>query len=176
MSRFLHEAKTRHSRMVACKGWQPNTGILMKISNDSHPPTAPRFVAKHLLTFRRPRPPKLAFIGLLLAGVFCAHAQSHYTPYTFTTLAGKAGFTGFKDGTNSDARFFFPSGVAVDSAGNVYVGDTKLNAIRKVTADGVVTTLAGGTLGSSSSIRRQWQWTARATFMWRTTATTRSGR
>ena len=42
-----------------------------------------------------------------------------------TTLAGSAGSSGSADGTGSAARFYYPSGVAVDSAGNVYVADTR---------------------------------------------------
>jgi hypothetical protein len=49
-----------------------------------------------------------------------------------TTLAGLAGsLPGSADGTGSIARFSNPSGVAVDSAGNVYVADTGNNTIRK---------------------------------------------
>ena len=68
-----------------------------------------------------------------------------------TTLAGVAGSAGSADGTGSAARFNYPSGVAVDSAGNVYVADTYNCTIRKVTPDGVVTTLAGaaGSYGSA---------------------------
>jgi streptogramin lyase len=51
------------------------------------------------------------------------------------------------DGTGSAARFNNPSGVAVDSHGNLYVSDGNNGAIRKVTPAGVVTTLAGGSFG-----------------------------
>ncbi len=60
-----------------------------------------------------------------------------------TTLAGKAGASGSANGTGSAARFYSPSGVAVDTAGNVYVADTVNDTIRKVTPAGAVTTLAG---------------------------------
>jgi streptogramin lyase len=60
-----------------------------------------------------------------------------------TTLAGLAGSYGSNDGTGSAARFANPQGVAVDSSGTVFVADTDSHTIRKITADGVVTTLAG---------------------------------
>jgi hypothetical protein len=59
-----------------------------------------------------------------------------------TTLAGLAGACTSADGSGSAARFHFPSGVAVDAAGNLYVAEN-FGAIRKVTPAGVVSTLAG---------------------------------
>ena len=64
-----------------------------------------------------------------------------------TTLAGLAGTSGSADGTGSAARFFYPYGVAVDSAGDVWVADSSNGAVRKVSPEGVVTTLATGLAG-----------------------------
>jgi sulfur carrier protein ThiS len=60
-----------------------------------------------------------------------------------STLAGLAGTTGANDGAGSDARFDYPESVAVDSNGNVYVADSYNATIRKVTSEGLVTTIAG---------------------------------
>jgi sugar lactone lactonase YvrE len=70
---------------------------------------------------------------------------------TTTTIAGN-GTYGYFDGTggaNGTTEFTRPAGVAVDSAGYVYVADYWNARLRKVAPDGTTTTLAGnGTAGS----------------------------
>jgi len=81
-----------------------------------------------------------------------------------TTFAGTVGLAGSVDGTGVGiaALFTYPSGVGVDSAGNLYVSDSNNDTIRKITSAGVVTTFAGavgltgysgGTDGSGSAAR-----------------------
>jgi sugar lactone lactonase YvrE len=57
------------------------------------------------------------------------------------SLAG--GSEGFADGAGAAASFNTPSALAIDRDGNLYVADTGNNRIRKVTKEGLVTTLAG---------------------------------
>ena len=67
-----------------------------------------------------------------------------------TTIAGNGtpGFSG-DNGPATSAQLDFPYGVAVDSAGSLYIGDSGHNRIRKV-SNGVITTVAGnGTPGFS---------------------------
>ena len=68
-----------------------------------------------------------------------------------STLAGKAGVAGASDGTGSSARFSSPRGIAIGPDGTLFVADSGNHTLRRLTPDGVVSTLAGtpGTAGSS---------------------------
>ena len=65
------------------------------------------------------------------------------TPQGFVTKLAGNGKAGLVDGPGLLAEFNEPLGVATDKAGNVYVADSGNNAIRKITSDGMVSTLAG---------------------------------
>jgi sugar lactone lactonase YvrE len=70
--------------------------------------------------------------------VRCTHVRS------LRLLAGQIPLgTGSRDGFARDAKFNNPQGVAVDSAGHVYVADTNSHTIRRITPEGVVSTFAG---------------------------------
>jgi len=62
-----------------------------------------------------------------------------------STLAG-SDVAGFEDGPGSNARFNFIWGMGIDLDGNIYTADFFNHAIRKITPDGIVTTVAGNGL------------------------------
>jgi sugar lactone lactonase YvrE len=71
-----------------------------------------------------------------------------------STLAGSAeGESGHVDGAGDTARFDAPVGLAVDADGTIVVADNENQSIRKVTPEGVVSTLAGPTASERGNPR-----------------------
>ncbi len=101
--------------------------------------------------FREPRGVAVDSNGYVYVADYGNHTLRKISPAgVVTTLAGTAGSAGVIDATGSAARFYYPSGVAVDVAGNLYVADTSNNTLRKIAPAGAVTTFAG-LAGRSSS-------------------------
>ena len=98
------------------------------------------------------------FGTLYVADTFSGTIRKVFTSGVVTTLAGSAGMMGKIDGSGTAARFDAPGAIALDTFGTLYVADTNNNCIRKVTAAGVVTTLAGsgeaGSADGSSTVAR----------------------
>lgn len=80
--------------------------------------------------------------GALYVSEFNNHTVRKIFSGTVSTLAG-AGVSGYADATGKEARFNQPAGLALDKAGNLYVSEWGNQRLRKVTPDGVVSTLAG---------------------------------
>jgi streptogramin lyase len=74
--------------------------------------------------------------------------------WVFTTIAGKAGAHGMRDGIGSYARFDSPEGIAVDRKGNLFVAEYTNHTIRLIKPSGVVSTFAGlaGTPGTNDGV------------------------
>ena len=95
-------------------------------------------------TFNRPR-------GVAVDGsgnIYVADTDNHIirkitSGGVVTTFAGTAGNPGSTDGSGAAARFNYPNGLAVDVNGDVYVADTGNHTVRRITSDGVVSTLVG---------------------------------
>ena len=83
-------------------------------------------------------------LGSLYLSDTANHRVRKVSGGTVTTIAGTgvAGFSG--DGKSAvNAELSFPYGLALDSAGNVYVADLGNQRVRRIGPDGVITTVAG---------------------------------
>ena len=100
-------------------------------------------LAKGLIAMKRP----IAFLltlffnGTLMSMVAWPQTESDWRIYTIAGT-GKPGHGG-DGGPASQARLSFPTGVAADKAGNVYIADFFSQRIRRVDAIGTITTVTG---------------------------------
>jgi sugar lactone lactonase YvrE len=90
-------------------------------------------------------------LGCAVASVTGAAISRQLNTGAVTTLAGTVASAGSADGSGSAARFHFPMGVAVDANGTAYVTDQSNHVIRRITAAGVVSTLAGTALSKGAA-------------------------
>src|SRR5207237_3311298 len=84
-------------------------------------------------------------IGNLYIADTDIHRIRKITPAgVMTTVAGNGtgGFSG-DGGSATSAQLFYPAGITVDAAGNLFIADTRNQRIRKVTPNGIITTVAG---------------------------------
>ncbi len=98
-------------------------------------------------------------VNLATGDVFVADNQTirRVTPAgNVTTIAGSFGFSGSSDGLGSAARFSQggQGGIDLDANGNVYLADRSNHTIRRITPQGLVTTIAGlaGTSGAADGV------------------------
>ncbi len=85
------------------------------------------------------------------AGLFVMEATADGNAFTVAG-SGASRYFGGDGGPAANARLYSPSGIAVDSDGTAYIADTANNRIRKVTPDGIISTLAGtGNAGESGN-------------------------
>lgn len=80
----------------------------------------------------------LAVLGWLLS-----FGQAPAQRYAFTNYAGLPGTPGATDGTLAESRFNQPSGLAVDAAGHLFVAHYFNHTIRRISTNGIVSTVAG---------------------------------
>ncbi|HTA81385.1 MAG TPA: T9SS type A sorting domain-containing protein, partial [Bacteroidia bacterium] len=88
---------------------------------------------------------------IFIADVFNNVIRKITTTGNIYTVAGNgiAGFYG-DGGQASLAELYYPTGLAIDDSGNIYIADEDNNRIRKVTTDGVINTIAGNGIGGYS--------------------------
>ena len=96
-------------------------------------------------------PTQLSTTGVNMFNRAAAYAAYNCGRNMLWTGAGNGGTTYGGDGGQSVARgLSSPYGVAIDSQNRVYVADSALHAVRRINADGTMTTIAGtGTSGST---------------------------
>ena len=146
------EARTEHRHPYGVR-WQAkrDTAFASEHPSRPHADTVPNTRLEHGrlrpckpaadVGVRAPKPLRSAgalHVALLLLLTFSINAQD-----SVRTLAGLPETPGSLDGTNTTARFNDPAGLAIAADGTIFVADNQNHAIRRISTNGVVTTLAG---------------------------------
>jgi streptogramin lyase len=104
-----------------------------------------------LASFKNPYGVAVDATGAVYVADHNNHSIRKITPAgVVTTLAG-TGVAGSANGTGTNASFNNPRGLAIDASGAVYVADYSNHLIRKITPEGVVSTLAGTVMRGSAN-------------------------
>jgi len=136
---YIAEAdNNRVTKWVPGVGLQPFAGNMNAgDSGDEGPAAAATFIAPGGVAVDRAGNVYIADTGNHAVRVVTTDGIIHH-------FAG-SGFQGF-DGDGGPAAvesLFFPSGLAVDQAGNIYIADSNNQRVRKVAPDGTISTIAG---------------------------------
>eukprot|EP00736_Rhodelphis_marinus_P012697 Rmarinus@m.21921 len=86
------------------------------------------------------------------------HRIFQISPDGELSLLAGSGKQGYSDGVGEKASFSWPSGLAMNEDGDIYVSDSCNNRIRRVQRDGTVTTYAGS---GEQGLKEGWRSTAR---------------
>jgi hypothetical protein len=142
-----------HAARAGCESGTSNDGERFDDTSSTNIISSKRSLTMFSL-FSARRAPFLLWLLTFVFALFVAATALAQNPTTGTITSfagtGVAGYLG--DGAPAvDARLQYPYGVAVDSAGNVYIADYYNHRIRKVAAGtGIITTIAGdGVAGST---------------------------
>jgi len=119
-------------------------------------PPPPQYATTLVSAYGAPVPTGLSFI--VGVGLFASYTSLDYVSTGSNLIIGASGEVGNADGPAASARFFHPTGLASDAAGNLYIADTGNDTIRSYSS-GNVTTLAGspqvsGSLDATGSAAR----------------------
>jgi len=134
--------KTTHARMQASAEttlYVPGVVVSTLAGNNATLVNGPKSLAQ----FFEPSDVAIDKAGNLYVADSSNHCIRKVSPQGDVSTFAGTHHRGFADGPGNQAQFSAPAGIAVDTAGNLYVADTGNHRIRKISPSGEVSTLAG---------------------------------
>jgi hypothetical protein len=111
-----------------------------------------RFAEGFHSCFNQPYGVGVASDGSIVIGDAINNLVRSLSTSGFSSTVAGTGLPAHTNGIGTAAAFSYVSGVAIDGSGNVYLGDRNNNAIRKITAGGMVSTLGGSSAGFAEGV------------------------